>query len=42
MPYLRDGFVMAESASMKAATPVFSSDQEITTTASVIFLIGSN
>jgi uncharacterized protein YggE len=42
MPYLRDGFVMAESASMKAATPVFSSDQDITTTASVIFLIGSN
>ena len=43
MPYVRGGFdMMAESASMKASTPVFSSDQDITTTASVIFLIGSN
>ena len=34
--------VMAEDASFKSSTPVFSSDQDITTTASVIFLIGSN
>ncbi len=33
---------MAESASFKASTPVFSSDQDVTTTASVVFLIGSN
>jgi hypothetical protein len=26
----------------KAATPVFSSDQDVTTTANVVFLIGSN
>ena len=32
----------AEDAAIKASTPVFSSDQDITTTASVIFLIGSN
>ena len=32
----------AEDAAFKSSTPVFSSDQEITTTASVIFLIGSN
>ena len=31
----------AEDASMKSSTPVFSGDQDITTTASVIFLIGS-
>jgi uncharacterized protein YggE len=34
--------MMAEDASFKSSTPVFSSDQDITTTASVIFLIGSN
>lgn len=32
----------AEDAAFKSSTPVFSSDQEITTSASVIFLIGSN
>ncbi|MEJ2260787.1 MAG: SIMPL domain-containing protein [Nitrosopumilaceae archaeon] len=32
----------AEDAAFKSSTPVFSSDQDITTTASVIFLIGSN
>ena len=31
----------AEDASFKSSTPVFSSDQDITTSASVIFLIGS-
>jgi len=34
-------FAMAEGA-IKASTPVFSSEQDVTTTASVIFLIGSN
>ena len=33
---------MAEGASFKTSTPVFTSDQEVTTTASVMFLIGSN
>ena len=33
---------MAEDASFKSSTPVFSSDQDISATASVIFLIGSN
>jgi len=33
---------MAEGQSIKASTPVFSSEQDVTTTASVIFLIGSN
>lgn len=33
---------MAEGAPMKAPTPIFSSEQDVTTTASVIFLIGSN
>ena len=32
----------AEDAAFKSSTPVFTSDQDITTTASVIFLIGSN
>lgn len=31
----------AEDAALKSSTPVFSSDQDITTTANVIFLIGS-
>lgn len=42
MPLYYGDFAMAESASFKASTPVFSSDQDVTTTASVIFLIGSN
>ena len=33
---------MAEGASFKASTPVFSSEQDVRTSASVIFLIGSN
>ena len=39
--YARAGFDMAE-ASVAAQTPVFSSDQDVSTTANVIFLIGSN
>ena len=35
-------FAMAEDASFKSSTPVFASDQDVTTTANVIFLIGSN
>jgi uncharacterized protein YggE len=45
MPYPMPVFsasAMAEDAGFKSSTPVFSSDQDITTTASVIFLIGSN
>jgi hypothetical protein len=38
--YARDGFAMAEASF--APTPVFSSDQDVSTTANVIFLIGSN
>lgn len=41
IPVFSGGF-MAEDASMKVSTPVFSSDQDITTTANVVFLIGSN
>lgn len=41
MPVAFDG-AYAESAMMAKSTPVFSSDQDVTTTASVIFLIGSN
>lgn len=33
---------VAEDAVIKSSTPVFSGDQDITTTANVIFLIGSN
>jgi len=33
---------MMEGAAVKSSTPVFSSEQDVTTTASVIFLIGSN
>jgi len=40
--YARDGFAMAEASFAGAPTPVFSSDQDVTTTANVIFLIGSN
>ena len=39
--YARSSFDMAEAA-MAAPTPVFSSDQDVTTTAHVVFLIGSN
>jgi len=35
-------YAMAESASFKASTPIFSSDQDVTTSASIVFLIGSN
>lgn len=42
MPYLRSFDLAFAESSMKAATPVFTSDQDITTTVSVIFLIGSN
>lgn len=46
MPYptpMYDGYAMAESSmKMAAPTPVFSSDQDITTSANVVFLIGSN
>jgi uncharacterized protein len=38
--YSMDGFAKAEASF--APTPVFSSDQDVTTTANVIFLIGSN
>ena len=41
VPLFYGDLAMAESASFKASTPVFSSDQDVTTTASVIFLIGS-
>jgi uncharacterized protein YggE len=40
MPMFRADFAMAEAAF--APTPVFSSEQDVRTTASVIFLIGSN
>ena len=40
--YARDGFAMAEASFAGAPTPVFSSDQDVSTTANVIFLIGSN
>jgi uncharacterized protein len=42
IPYPPYGFDMAEGVAMKATTQVFSSEQDVTTTASVIFLIGSN
>lgn len=42
IPVYREARAFADSASLEFSTPVFSSDQEITTTASVIFLIGSN
>jgi len=35
-------FAMAEGQAIGAPTPIFSSEQDVTTTASVIFLIGSN
>ena len=42
MPLFDGRFAMAESAVARAPTPVFSSEQDVRTTASVIFLIGSN
>jgi uncharacterized protein YggE len=42
MPVFSTAGVFAEDAAFKSSTPVFSSDQDITTTASVIFLIGSD
>ncbi len=42
IPVFRTTGVFAEDAAFKSSTPVFSSDQDITTSASVIFLIGSN
>ena len=41
MPVYAEAFASDASFS-KAATPVFSSEQDVTTTASVVFLIGSN
>ncbi|MFB5646957.1 MAG: SIMPL domain-containing protein [Candidatus Nitrosomaritimum yanchengensis] len=42
IPVFSASGAFAEDAAFKSSTPVFSSDQDITTTASVIFLIGSN
>ena len=41
-PMFKGDFAMAESAISSAPTPVFSSDQDISTSAHVVFLIGSN
>jgi uncharacterized protein len=42
-PYYKGGYDgYAEAASMAAPTPVFTSDQDVTTSASVVFIIGSN
>ncbi len=41
-PMFSTSGAFAEDAAFKSSTPVFTSDQDITTTASVIFLIGSN
>ena len=42
-PMFQGDFAMAESTmKMAAPTPVFSSDQDVTTSANVVFLIGSN
>lgn len=40
--YAEAGYASADMAFAKTSTPVFSSDQDVTTTANVIFLIGSN
>jgi uncharacterized protein len=40
--YARSSFDMAEASFAAAPTPVFSSDQDVTTSANVVFLIGSN
>ena len=42
MPVFSASGAFAEDAAFKSSTPVFSSDQDITTTASVVFLIGRN
>jgi hypothetical protein len=42
IPVFSTAGVFAEDAAFKSSTPVFSSDQDITTSASVVFLIGSN
>lgn len=42
MPVYHEAKAFADAGSFEFSTPVFSSDQEITTSASVIFLIGSN
>ncbi len=43
MPMYQGDFAMADgSMKMTAPTPVFSSDQGVTTSANVVFLIGSN
>ena len=41
-PMFKGDFAMAESAISSAPTPVFSSDQDVSTSAHVVFLIGSN
>jgi uncharacterized protein len=41
-PMYRDGFAVAESAKLAEPTPIFTSDQDVSTTASVVFIIGSN
>ena len=42
IPVYRTGLEVMEAAPLKAPTPVFTSDQQVTTTANVIFLIGSD
>jgi len=42
MPYPTHAPVYAMSESARAPTPVFSSDQDVTTSANVVFIIGSN
>ena len=42
IPMFAGDFAMAQEAAVRAPTPVFSSEQDVRTTASVIFLIGSN
>lgn len=42
MPLYRSLDVAVAEGAMKSSTPVFSSDQEVSTTANVVFLIGSN
>jgi len=42
LPVFSTSGAFAEDAAFKSSTPVFSSDQDVTTTASVIFLIGGD
>lgn len=42
MPLYRTFDAAVAEGAMKSSTPVFSSDQEVSTTANVVFLIGSN